>query len=70
MVGTGPEWVLRDNAMYNQGMAKEVIHISEAEAANDFASLLDRVRKGAEIVIETDERPVAVLRAAGHRQRH
>ena len=50
--------------MYNQLMAKEVIHISEAEAASDFASLLDRVRKGAEVVIETDARPVAVLRAA------
>jgi antitoxin (DNA-binding transcriptional repressor) of toxin-antitoxin stability system len=51
--------------MYNnQVMAKEVIHISEAEAASDFASLLARVRKGAEIVIETDARPVAVLRSA------
>lgn len=45
-------------------MAKEVIHISEAEAANDFASLLDRVRKGAEVVIENGERPVAVVRPA------
>ena len=45
-------------------MAKEVIHISEAEAASDFAALLDRVRKGAEVVIEHDARPVAVVRAA------
>jgi len=50
--------------MYNQVMAKEVIHISEAEAASDFASLLDRVRKGAEVIIEIDARPVAVLRSA------
>jgi antitoxin (DNA-binding transcriptional repressor) of toxin-antitoxin stability system len=50
--------------MYNQVMAKEVIHISEAEAASNFASLLDRVRKGAEVVIETDARPVAVVRRA------
>jgi antitoxin (DNA-binding transcriptional repressor) of toxin-antitoxin stability system len=50
--------------MYNQVMAKHVIHISEAEAASDFATLLDRVRKGAEIVIEHDARPVAVLHAA------
>ncbi len=48
--------------MYNPIMAKEVIHISEAEAASDFASLLDRVRNGAEVVIETGARPVAVLR--------
>lgn len=50
--------------MYNQGMVKHVIHISDAEAASDFAALLDRVRTGAEIVIEHDARPVAVLHAA------
>ena len=50
--------------MYNQLMTKHVIHISDAEAASDFASLLDRVRKGAEIVIEHDARLVAVMRPA------
>lgn len=45
-------------------MGKHVIHISDKEAANDFPSLLDRVRNGAEIVIEHDARPVAVLHAA------
>jgi antitoxin (DNA-binding transcriptional repressor) of toxin-antitoxin stability system len=45
-------------------MPKHVIHISEAEAASDFASLLARVRAGAEIVIENGDRPVAVLHAA------
>jgi prevent-host-death family protein len=45
-------------------MAKPVIHISEAEAASDFASLMARVRAGAEVVIEQDARPVAVLRPA------
>lgn len=43
-------------------MIKKIIHISEAEAASDFASLLNRVRTGAEIVIEHDARPVAVVR--------
>jgi antitoxin (DNA-binding transcriptional repressor) of toxin-antitoxin stability system len=43
-------------------MAKLVIHISEAEAASDFASLMARVRDGAEVVIEQDARPVAVPR--------
>jgi antitoxin (DNA-binding transcriptional repressor) of toxin-antitoxin stability system len=38
------------------------IHISEADAARDFAGLLARVRAGAEIVIESDAVPVAVLR--------
>jgi len=33
-------------------MKNEVIHISAAEAADDFASLLDRVRGGVEVAIE------------------
>jgi antitoxin (DNA-binding transcriptional repressor) of toxin-antitoxin stability system len=37
------------------------IHISEAEAARDFAGLLARVRAGAEIVIESGTHPVAVI---------
>ena len=45
-------------------MAKNVIHISETEAASDFAGLMARVRAGAEIVIEDGERPIAVLHAA------
>ena len=36
-------------------------HISEAEAARDFAGLLARVRAGEEVVIESDARPVAVI---------
>jgi antitoxin (DNA-binding transcriptional repressor) of toxin-antitoxin stability system len=32
-------------------MADHVIHISETEAANDFAGLLARVRAGADVVI-------------------
>lgn len=39
------------------------IHISAAEAARDFASLLARVREGAEVVIEDGPLTVAVLRA-------
>jgi prevent-host-death family protein len=45
-------------------MAKEIVHISEAEAASNFANVLARVRAGAEIVIGDDERPVAVIRPA------
>ncbi|MGB2636841.1 MAG: hypothetical protein WAM58_23135 [Candidatus Acidiferrum sp.] len=51
--------------MYNQVMAKDVIHISEAEAATtNVATLLAHVRAGAEVVIEKDARPIAVLRSA------
>jgi len=51
--------------VYNHVMAKDVIHISEAEAATtNVATLLAHVRAGAEVVIENDSRPVAVLRSA------
>jgi len=43
-------------------MADHVIRISEAEAANDFASVLARVRAGAEVVIESGKLPIAVIR--------
>jgi len=45
-------------------MSKHVIRITEAEAANDFASVMARVRSGVEVVIERDAEAVAVLRPA------
>lgn len=45
-------------------MSMAVIHISEAEAARDFAGLLARVREGAEVVIEKEASPSVVLRVA------
>lgn len=53
--------------MYNACMSNHVIHISKAEAASNFASLLDRVRAGAEVIIEDDSHAVAVLRPADSR---
>jgi len=54
-----------DAVVYNKAMAKNVIHISEADAAaTNVAILLAHVRAGAEVVIENDARPVAVLRSA------
>jgi prevent-host-death family protein len=54
----------RRGAVYNRNMTKDVIHISEAEAASDFASLMATVRSGAEVIIENNARPVAVMRPA------
>jgi hypothetical protein len=48
-------------------MGMAVIHISEAEAARDFAALLARVRAGAEVVIEDDIASSVVLRVASER---
>jgi len=41
-------------------------HIPESEAIRDFSGLLARVREGAEIVIESNARAVAVVRPAGN----
>jgi antitoxin (DNA-binding transcriptional repressor) of toxin-antitoxin stability system len=38
------------------------IHIPEAEAADKFTALMASVRSGAEVVIENNALPVAVLR--------
>ena len=46
-------------------MADHVIHISEEEAARNFSDVLARVRAGAEVVIESNARAVAVVRPAG-----
>jgi antitoxin (DNA-binding transcriptional repressor) of toxin-antitoxin stability system len=45
-------------------MPKNVIHISEADAASDFALLMKSVRAGTEVIIENGNQPVAVLHAA------
>lgn len=41
------------------------IHMSEAEVASDFHASLAEVQRGVEIVIERDQRPVAVLQPFG-----
>ena len=42
------------------GMA--VLHMSEADVVKDIAAVLVKVREGSEIVIEHDNRPVAIIR--------
>jgi len=45
-------------------MAKNIIHISEKEAAvTNVATLLKHLRSGGEVIIESEARPVAVLRS-------
>jgi len=46
-------------------MADRAIHISEEEAARDFAGLMARVRAGVEVVIESDACAIAIVRPAG-----
>jgi antitoxin (DNA-binding transcriptional repressor) of toxin-antitoxin stability system len=42
----------------------EPLHISEADLARDIRSILQRVETGAEVIIERDAQPVAVIRPA------
>lgn len=45
-------------------MSRRTIRVSDVEAASDFASLLARVRAGAEVVIEHDAQPIAIVQPA------
>jgi hypothetical protein len=38
------------------------IHMTEAELARDLHAVLERVREGAEVVVEENNQPVAVIR--------
>lgn len=42
-------------------MGKQTVHISDAEAANNFSKVLARVRSGVEIVIDQDAQAVAII---------
>ena len=44
-----------------EGMAQ--VHMSETELARDLHAVLERVRQGVEVIVESDNQPVAVLRA-------
>ena len=41
----------------------EPLHISETDLARDVVAVLRRVQNGAEVIVERDAQPVAVLRA-------
>lgn len=46
-----------------------VMHISEAELARDLQAVLEKVRQGAEVIVERNQQPVAVLRAPEPKRR-
>jgi antitoxin (DNA-binding transcriptional repressor) of toxin-antitoxin stability system len=39
------------------------VHMSDNEVTKNFAAVLDKIRKGIEVVVEQDHRPVAVIRS-------
>jgi antitoxin (DNA-binding transcriptional repressor) of toxin-antitoxin stability system len=52
----------RRKKRYDPGM--ELLHISEGDLAKDVRSILRRVETGAEVIVERDAQPVAVIRPA------
>jgi antitoxin (DNA-binding transcriptional repressor) of toxin-antitoxin stability system len=40
----------------------DVLHLSEAEVVKNIAAVLEKVRKGSEVVVEQDHRPIAVIK--------
>jgi antitoxin (DNA-binding transcriptional repressor) of toxin-antitoxin stability system len=45
-------------------MEREVVHLSRAELIRDIAAILERVEQGAEVIVEKDLMPVAVIQPA------
>ncbi|MGA2327800.1 MAG: hypothetical protein ABSH05_16075 [Bryobacteraceae bacterium] len=46
------------------GIKGEVVHLSHTEAIRDIAAILERVERRAEVVVEKDRRPMAVIQPA------
>ena len=45
-------------------MEHDVVHVNSAEAIRDIAAILERVEKGAEVIVEKDQRAVALIQPA------
>lgn len=54
--------------MYNRAMSRHVSRVSEADAVSDFASLTERVRAGAEVIIENGHEPLVLHKAPAVRR--
>jgi antitoxin (DNA-binding transcriptional repressor) of toxin-antitoxin stability system len=39
------------------------VHMTDNEVTNNFAAVLENIRKGVEVVVEQDHRPVALIRS-------
>jgi antitoxin (DNA-binding transcriptional repressor) of toxin-antitoxin stability system len=45
-------------------MDPHIVHVSEADVARDLPAILERVQAGVEVVIDRDDQPLAIIRAA------
>ncbi len=45
------------------------LHMTEAQVTKDFAAVLEKIQQGAEIIVERDAQPVAVIKLPQFRGR-
>ena len=45
------------------------LHMTEAEVARDFAAVLEEIQQGAEVIVERNAQPVAVIKLPQFRGR-
>jgi antitoxin (DNA-binding transcriptional repressor) of toxin-antitoxin stability system len=45
------------------------LHMTEAEVAKNFAAVLEKIQQGAEVIVERDAQPVAVIKLPRFRGR-
>ena len=45
------------------------LHMTEAEVARDFAAVVEKIRQGAEVIVERNSQPVAVIKPPQFRGR-
>ena len=69
--GSGHETFCRSDApayhareRYDRDMQREVVRLTSTEAIRDIANILERVEQGAEVIVEKDQRPVAIIQPA------
>ena len=43
-----------------EGMGQ--LHMTEADVAKDFAAVVEKIQQGAEVIVERDARPIAVIK--------
>lgn len=48
--------------MIEEEMEREPVHLSAAEATRDFAKILEQIERGADVIIENGQHPVALIR--------
>ena len=39
------------------------LHMTEAEVSQNFAAVMEKIQRGAEVIVERDAQPVAVIKA-------